>query len=56
MVTQKRELDTLFKLLEIDNRFEHDKNHPFEIDYTKVDMALSKERAKVNEYIDSIIK
>ncbi len=48
-------LETLFNLLELDNRFEHDKDNPFYIDFSKVDEALYKERVKVNKYIDKII-
>jgi hypothetical protein len=48
-------LDTLFKILNLDNRFEHNKNKPFEIDYSRVDGALHDERAKVNSFLEEII-
>ena len=48
-------LDTLFELLHLDNRFVHDKDNPFLIDYSNVESALASERDRFNSYIDGII-
>lgn len=48
-------MDTLFQSLEIDNRFIHDANAPYEINYTNVENRLNYERARFDNYINEII-
>ena len=48
-------LETLFSLLNIEDRFEHNMDYPFEIDYSNVDDALNNEREKVNNFLNKAI-
>ena len=48
-------LDTLFNILKIDNRFEHDMSNPFNVDYSNVDGCLEMERQRFNDFIDAAI-
>lgn len=48
-------LDTLFDLLQVDNRFEHDIENPYKIDYSRLDINLECERKKFENFIDKAI-
>lgn len=48
-------LDTLFNLLQVDNRYVHNIDSPYEIDYSKMDISLETERKKYNEFLDTAI-